>query len=213
MILGMGMGAAPPLPPASDADREASAKRWAGIIESTDQAKAALGFIAEELHIAYEAISKSDADWRTREEMRQLLDQSNRYAQEVYADVQAYDDQGLDFADGAAHVGRVIGWLYYDVDRQLQLASSIADFYEWGWSDAFWEAVGELPHMAKDAVLGIVDTGKKALDTAIGWPTWLVPAAATIGLLGVGVWGYLTFLEPAGATSFLARLFRKPARA
>ena len=209
----LGMGATPtPLPPASDADREASAQRWASIIQSTDQAKAALGFVAEELHIAYEAIQKSDADWRTREEMRQLLDMSNRYAQEVYADVQTYDDQGLDFSDGAAHVGRVIGWLYYDVDRQLQLASSIADFYEWGWSDAFWEAVGELPHMAKEAVLGIVDTGKKAIDTAIGWPTWLVPAAATIGLLGVGFWGYLTFLQPAGATSFLGRLF-KPARA
>lgn len=209
----LGMGAVPLPPPESAADREAWAQKWAGIIQSTEQAKAALGFVAEELHIAYEAIEKSDADWRTREQMRQLLDGTNHYAQEIYADVQTYEDQGLDFSDAAPHVGRVIGWLYYDTDRQLQMASSIADFYEWGWSDAFWEAVGQLPGMAKEAVLDIVDTGKKALDKAIGWPTWLVPAAATVGLLGVGFWGYLTFLEPAGATSFLGRLFRKQARA
>lgn len=209
----LGMGAALDLPPPSDADREASARKWGSVITTTDQAKAALGFVAEELHIAYEAMQKSDADWRTREEVRQLLDQTNRYAQQLYADVEVYDQQGLDFSDVAPHVGRVIGMLYYDTDRQLQIASKVADFYEWGWADAFWNAVAALPQMAKEAVIEIVDTGKKALDKAIGWPSWLIPTAATVGLLGAGVWAYLTFLKPAGASSFLAGLFRKTARA
>jgi hypothetical protein len=183
--------------PAADPARDAWAAKWAQVITTTDQAKAALGFVAQELHTAYEAIQKSDADWRTREEMRQLLDGTNKYAQELYADVEVYDDQGLDFSDAANHVGRVIGWLYADTDRQLQLASRIADFYESGWSDAFWQAVGALPGMAKETVLQIVDTAHQAVNKAIGWPEWFLPTVAAVGVLGVGAWAYVTFLAPA----------------
>lgn len=184
-----------------DSARQASAAKWQQVIQSTNQAKAALGFIAQELHIAYEAIRRSDADWSTREQMRQILDTTNTYAQQLYGLVEGYETQGISFEDVAPQVGKMIGQLYYDTDHQLQLASKIAAFYDYSWIDNFWEAVGSLPQMAQDAVLKIVDTGKKSLDKAIGWPSWLIPTVATVGVLGVGAWAYFTFFAPVTAAA------------
>lgn len=195
--------------PAYQAERQAYASKWQQVIQSPEQAKAALGFIAEELHRAYDAIKASSADFGTREEMRQLLDQTNRYAQDLYSMVEEYDTNGLNFSDAAPQVGAMIGQLYFDTDRQLQLASKIADFYDSGWADAFWNAVSQLPHMGQQAILDIVDTGHKALNKAIGWPEWVAPTLVAVGVAGVGFWAYLTFLKPAGAGGVLASLLRK----
>lgn len=190
-----GMGDAGEL---DDPARDASAARWQQVIKSPAQAKAALGFVAEELHIAYEAIRASDADWKVREEMRQILDVTNTYARRLYDAVETYESAGIDFSDVAGDVGAMIGQLYYDTDRQLQLANKIAAFYEWGWADAFWQAVGEMPQLGADAIKLITKTAREAVDEAIGWPTWFVPAVAIVGVLGVGAWAYFNFLAPAG---------------
>lgn len=210
MILGLGDAADDP---AYQAERDAYAAKWQRVIESPEQAQVALGFIAQELHLAYEAIKASDADFSTREQMRQILDGTNRYAQDLYGMVSQYVDEDLDFSDAAPQVGAMVGQLYFDTDRQLKLASKIADFYDSGWADAFWNAVAELPHMAKEAVIEAVDTAHKAVNKALGWPEWVAPTMIAAGVLGVGAWAYLTFLKPVGASASLASLFRRKARA